>query len=55
MSKKSENRSGVELKCSMCGFIIRPTEKNKAKTPDRLELNKFCKVCNKTVVFNEKK
>ncbi|NLL01405.1 MAG: 50S ribosomal protein L33 [Mollicutes bacterium] len=53
--KKTENRNNLELKCSVCGFIIRPTEKNKAKTPERLEIKKFCKKCNKTQTFNEKK
>lgn len=55
MAKKNENRNLIELRCSVCGDFIRPTQKNKANTPDRLEINKFCKTCNKTQVFNEKK
>lgn len=55
MAKKNENRNPVELKCTVCDYIIRPTEKNKANTPDKLEINKFCKVCKKTQVFKEKK
>ncbi len=55
MTKRSENRSGIDLVCSVCGFIIRPTEKNKTNTPDRLEINKFCKVCKKTQSFKEKR
>lgn len=55
MAKKNENRNTVELKCSVCGFMIRPTEKNKANTPDRMEINKFCKKCNKIQAFKEKK
>ncbi len=55
MAKKNENRHPVELKCSVCDFIIRPTEKNKANTPDRMEINKFCKKCNKNQVFKEKR
>lgn len=55
MAKKNENRSSVELKCSACGFIIRPTEKNRVNSPEKMEINKFCKVCNKIQVFKEKK
>lgn len=55
MAKKNENRNDIELKCSVCGFIIRPTEKNKANTPDRMEIKKFCKKCNKIQTFKEKK
>lgn len=55
MAKKNENRNPVELKCSVCGYMIRPTEKNKANTPDKLEIKKFCKTCKKVQVFKEKK
>ena len=55
MAKKNENRNPVELKCTVCGNFIRPTEKNKANTPDKLEIKKFCKTCGKTQVFKEKK
>ena len=41
--RKTENRNNLELKCSVCGFIIRPTEKNKAKTPERLEIKNSVK------------
>ena len=47
MAKKNENRNPVEF--------IRPTEKNKANTPDKLEIKKFCKTCGKVQVFKEKK
>ena len=49
MAKKNENRNPVELKCSVCGNLIRPTEKNKANTPDKLEIKKFCKTCGKEI------
>ncbi|MDD2505309.1 MAG: 50S ribosomal protein L33 [Bacilli bacterium] len=52
---KNENRNYVELRCTVCSEVIRPTEKNKANTPDRLEIKKFCKTCNKTQIFREKK
>ena len=55
MAKKNENRNYVELKCSESGNFIRPTEKNNANTPDRMEIKKFCKNCNKTQIFKEKK
>ena len=55
MAKKNENRNMVELKCTVCNDFIRPTQKNKANTPDRLEIKKFCKKCNKTQLFKEKK
>ena len=55
MAKKNENRAPIELKCSVCGEFIRPTQKNKVNTPDRLEIKKFCKRCNKQQTFKEKK
>ena len=55
MGKKNENRGPVELKCPACKEFIRPTEKNKVNTPDRLEIKKFCKRCNKQQIFKEKK
>ena len=45
----------IKYKCTVCGNFIRPTEKNKANTPDKLEIKKFCKTCGKTQVFKEKK
>ena len=54
-NKKNENRNNIELKCSVCGHILRPTEKNKANTPDKLEIKKFCPKCGKVQVFKEKK
>ena len=55
MAKKNENRNNIELKCSVCSFLLRPTEKNKANTPDKLELKKYCPKCGKVQVFKEKK
>ena len=43
MAKKNDNRESIELKCTVCGSLIRPSEKNKANTPDKLEIRKFCK------------
>ena len=55
MAKKNENRNYVELKCAECGYILRPTEKNKKNTPDKLEINKYCPKCGKKQSFKEKK
>jgi len=55
MAKKNENREAIELKCSVCGCFIRPSEKNKVNTPDKLEIKKFCPKCNKVQLFKEKK
>ena len=55
MATKNENRESIELKCSVCGSFIRPSEKNKANTPDKLEIKKFCPKCKKVQVFKEKK
>ena len=52
---KKENRVRTQLKCPNCGFEIRPTEKNKKNTTERLELNKYCPTCRKTVTFKEKR
>ena len=55
MAKKNENRAYVDLKCSVCGNIIRPVSKNKKNTPEKLEINKFCSKCGKNQTFKEKK
>ena len=36
MAKKNENREPIALKCTVCGHYTRPSEKNKANTPDKL-------------------
>ena len=52
---KKENRSEVTMRCSVCGYELRPVSKNKKNTTDRLELNRYCKVCGRTVLAKEKK
>lgn len=54
MAKKSDNRANIELKCTECGFIIRPTEKNKKNTPDKMEIKKYCPKCKGQQTFKEK-
>ncbi len=52
---KNENRNDITMKCSTCGFELRPTSKNKRNTTERLEVKRYCKRCQKTVVAKEKK
>ncbi len=52
---KNENRNYVILKCSVCGYELRPTSKNKKNTTERLELNKYCPKCKRVVLVKEKK
>lgn len=52
---KKENRSPVTMKCTECGYQVRPVSKNKKNTPDRLEINRYCKKCRKTVKVKESK
>lgn len=52
---KKENRSEVTIRCTECGYELRPVSKNKKNTPDRLEINRYCKKCRKTVTAREKK
>ena len=43
MAKKNENRVLVSLMCEECKNINYTEEKNKKNTPEKLELNKYCK------------
>ena len=52
---KKENREGIALQCTVCKEINYLTSKNKKNTPDRLELNRYCPKCRKTVAAKEKK
>ena len=52
---KNENRVYVTNKCSECGQELRPLNKNKKNTTDRLELKRYCSKCHKHVVAKEKK
>ncbi len=52
---KNENRNFVNMRCTECGYELRPTSKNKKNNPDRLELKKYCPKCGKQVVAKEKK
>ena len=52
---KKENRSEVTMRCSVCGFELRPVSKNKKNTEGKLEIKKFCPRCNKTTSHKERK
>ncbi|HIR73894.1 TPA: 50S ribosomal protein L33 [Candidatus Ventrenecus avicola] len=52
---KNENRQFFGLKCTVCGYEIRPTEKNKKNTPDKMEIKKYCPKCRKVTAFKETK
>lgn len=55
MAKKGEARAYVTLRCTECKEENYRTPKNKMNTPERLELNKFCKKCNKKTAHKESK
>ena len=48
-------RVKVTLACTECKQRNYDTMKNKQKTPDRIELTKFCKFCRKETVHKETK
>ena len=55
MAKKNENRVLVSLMCEEGKNINYTEEKNKKNTPEKLELNKYCKHCRKTTKHKETK
>ena len=55
MAKNNENRGLVSLMCQDCKNINYTEEKNKKNTPEKLELNKYCKHCRKTTKHKETK
>ena len=48
-------RENIILKCTECGEENYICDKNKRLHPDRIEIKKFCKKCNKVTVHKEKK
>jgi len=55
MAKKTDNRNDIIMRCTECGYELRPTSKNRKNTTERLEIKKFCPKCRKQVVAKEKK
>ena len=50
-----ENRVKVTLVCTECKQRNYDTAKNKSNTPDRLEMNKYCRFCRKHTLHKESK
>ncbi len=48
-------RENITLACTECKQRNYQTSKNKKTNPDRLEFNKFCKLCKKHTVHKETK
>jgi len=48
-------RENIIFKCSECGEENYIATKNKRNHPERMEIKKFCKKCNKMTVHKEKK
>lgn len=61
MAKKGEAREHITLVCTECKQLDGKTrenyrtQKNKRNTPDRLEIKKYCSVCNKRTTHREAK
>ena len=51
----SDMRVRVTLACSECGQRNYNTIKNKKNTPDKLEMNKYCRFCRKHTLHRETK
>ena len=48
-------RENIILECTECKSRNYATQKNKKNDPNRIEFNKFCKVCRKTTLHKETK
>lgn len=55
MAKKKAARTMIHLECTVCHERNYHSEKSKTTTPNRLELNKFCKRCGKVTLHKEGK
>jgi large subunit ribosomal protein L33 len=53
MAKKGEHRIKIGLVCSVCKNRNYVSEKNKMETPEKLQLNKFCRHCRKVTKHKE--
>ncbi|MBA3724681.1 MAG: 50S ribosomal protein L33 [Candidatus Levybacteria bacterium] len=53
MAKKGEHRIKIGLVCEVCKTRNYISQKNKMETPEKLLLNKFCKVCRKVTGHKE--
>jgi len=48
-------RVNITLACAECKNRNYTTSKNKKNNPDRIEMNKYCKVCKKHTAHKETK
>ena len=48
-------REIISLACSECKRRNYSTTRNKKKTPDRLEIKKYCRFCRKHLLHKESK
>jgi large subunit ribosomal protein L33 len=48
-------REIISLACSECRRRNYSTTRNKKKTPDRLEIKKYCRFCRKHLLHKESK
>ena len=62
MAKNKGTRILITLECTECrsntnkrsnGVLLYTTQKNRRNNPERLELKKYCKHCNKPTVHKE--
>ena len=51
----AEMRVKITLACTECKQRNYNTKKNKKNTPDRLEMNKYCRFCKKHTLHRETK
>lgn len=51
----ASKREQVILKCTECGEENYLSSRNKKLHPDRMETQKYCKVCRKKTLHKEKK
>ena len=51
----SAGRENIIYRCTVCGEENYIGTKDKRKHPERIEIKKFCRRCNKKTVHKEKK
>ncbi len=49
------NRAKITVACTVCNERNYATTKNKKTNPERIELQKYCKRCNKRTLHKETK
>ncbi|OGH17212.1 MAG: 50S ribosomal protein L33 [Candidatus Levybacteria bacterium RIFCSPHIGHO2_02_FULL_40_18] len=53
MAKKTGARIIVGLDCTVCGTRNYVTSRNKLNTPEKLKLEKYCRICRKVQEHKE--